>query len=151
MRFSLKTLGIGAAAAALLVASPTPAMADDGHVSVHVQTYPSGGDSGGTTYADLNFTSARSVTYNNWVINDTCPGDGYRVIARARALLRDGTWANGVWHEDDGTCESAPWGPYDGKELNTTRDIMKAGLQVCVDLGSSLKCDADFRDNPHTS
>lgn len=151
MPFPIRTLGIGVVSAALLVVGPTPAMAADGHVSVHVQTYPSGGDSGGTTYADLNFTSARQVVYNNWVINDTCPGDGYRVIARARAQLRDGSWANGAWHEDDGTCESDAWGPYDGRELNTSRDIMKAGLQVCVDLGDSLKCAADYRDNNHTS
>jgi hypothetical protein len=151
MRFSLKTIGVAAVSAALVIASPIPASAEDGHIYVHVQTYPSGGDSGGSTYADLNFTSARSVTYNNWVINDTCPGDTFRVIARARALLRDGSWANGTWHEDDGTCESDAWGPFDGRELNTSRDIMKAGLQVCVDLGSSLKCEAEYRDNNHTS
>ena len=151
MRFPIKALGVGAVSAALLVASPTPAMAVDGHVYVHVQTYPSGGDEGGSTYADLNFTSARQVVYNNWVINDTCPGDGYRVIARARALLRNGNWATGAWHEDDGKCDSDAWGPYDGKELNTSSDIMKAGLQVCVDLGASLRCEADYRDNDHTS
>ncbi|MEU4567045.1 hypothetical protein [Micromonospora sp. NPDC023956] len=39
--------------------------------------------------------------------------------------------ALGTWHEDGGTCESDAWGPYDGKKPNTTRDIMKACLQVC--------------------
>ncbi|MEU8316080.1 hypothetical protein [Micromonospora sp. NPDC048887] len=151
MRFARNALGVGMVSAALLFVGATPALAADGHVYAHVQTYPSGGDSGGSTYADLNFTSTRSVTYNNWVINDTCPGDGFRVIARARALLRDGSWANGAWHEDDGTCGGDAWGPYDGKVLNTSRDIMKAGLQVCVDLGDSLKCAADFRDNNYTS
>jgi hypothetical protein len=150
MRFPIRTAGIAVASAALLIAGPAPAMAEDGHVYVHVQTYASGGDSGGSAYADLNFTGDRSVTYNNWVINDTCPGDGYRVIGRVRALKRDGTWANGAWHEDGGTCESAPWGPYDNKELNTSGDIMKAGLQVCVDLGDRLKCAEQYRDNPHT-
>ncbi|WP_328990658.1 hypothetical protein OG394_30770 [Kribbella sp. NBC_01245] len=150
MRMPLRTLGIAATSAALLTLGITPAMAEDGHIYVHVATFPSGGDSGGSSYADLNFTADRSVTYNNWVINDTCPGDGYRVIARARAQLRSGAYANGSWHEDDGTCESDAWGPYDGKELNTSGDIMRAGIQVCVDLGSSLKCETEFRDNPHT-
>lgn len=150
MRMPLRTLGIAATSAALLTLGMTPAMAEDGHIYVHVSTFPSGGDSGGSSYADLNFTADRSVTYNNWVINDTCPGDGYRVIARARAQLRSGAYANGSWHEDDGTCESDAWGPYDGKELNTSGDIMRAGIQVCVDLGSSLKCETEFRDNPHT-
>ncbi|MFI2663069.1 hypothetical protein [Micromonospora carbonacea] len=152
MRVSVRIFGVGVASAALLVASPMPAMAEDGPVYARVWTYPSGGSGeGGETRADLNFTSARSVTYNNWTINDICPGDNYRVIARARAQLRDGSWANGTWHEDDGTCDSDAWGPYDGKELNTSRDIMKAGLQVCVDLGPSLKCEAEYRDNGHTS
>ncbi|GAB2651400.1 hypothetical protein [Kribbella swartbergensis] len=151
MRFPIRALGIAVGSAALLSVGLTPAMAADGHVYARVYTYPSGGTSGGETDADLNFTAARSVTYNNWTINDVCPGDGYRVIARARAQLRNGTFANGVWHEDDGLCESDEWGPYDGKELNTSGDIMKAGLQVCVDLGDTLKCHAEFRDNPHTS
>jgi len=43
MRSPIRTFGIAVASAALLVASPTPAMADDGHIYVHVQTYPSGG------------------------------------------------------------------------------------------------------------
>ncbi len=150
MRVPFRALGIAVASAAMLSVGLSPAMAEDGHVYTHVATYPSGGDSGGSSYADLNFTAARSVTYNNWVINDTCPGDGYRVIARARALLSNGSYANGAWHEDDGTCESDAWGPYDGKELNTSSNIVKAGIQVCVDLGSSLKCEAQYRDNPHT-
>jgi hypothetical protein len=150
MRFPTRTFGIAVASAAMLSVGLSPAMAADGHVSVHVATYPSGGDSGGTTYADLDFTSARQVVYDNWVINDTCPGDGYRVIARARALLSNGSYANGTWHEDDGTCESDSWGPYDNKELNTSSNIVKAGLQVCVDLGSTLKCEVEYRDNPHT-
>ncbi|GAB3920748.1 hypothetical protein GCM10029976_006750 [Kribbella albertanoniae] len=150
MRFPTRALGIAAVSAALLSVGVSPAMAEDGHVRARVQTFPSGGDSGGTSEADLNFTAARSVTYNNWTINDTCPGDGYRVIARARALLTNGSYANGAWHEDDGTCESAQWGPYSGRELNTSYNIVKAGIQVCVDLGSSLKCESEFRDNPHT-
>lgn len=150
MRFSTRTLGIAVASAALLSVGLTPAMAADGHVHTRVYTFPSGGTAGGESDADLNFTAARSVTYNNWTINDTCPGDGYRVIGRARALLSNGTYANGAWHEDDGTCESADWGPYDGLELNTSGNIVKAGIQVCVDLGSTLKCEAEYRDNPHT-
>lgn len=150
MRMPLRTLGIAATSAALLTLGMTPAMAEDGHIYVHVSTFPSGGGSGGSSYADLDFTSARSVTYNKWVINDTCPGDGYRVIARARAQLRSGAYANGSWHEDDGTCDSDAWGPYSGRELNTSGDIMRAGIQVCVDLGSSLKCESEFRDNGHT-
>jgi hypothetical protein len=143
MRVSTRTLGIAVASAAMLAAGVSPAMAADGHVYVHVVS-PQGGDAGGSSYADLNFTSSTQVVYNNWVINDTCPGDGYRVIARARAYLSNGTWANGTWHEDDGTCDSPAWGPYDNKELNTSASIVKAGIQVCVDLGASLKCESTF-------
>ncbi|GAA0627130.1 hypothetical protein HPO96_36110 [Kribbella sandramycini] len=150
MRFATRALGVAVGSAALLAVGLTPAVAEDGHVYVRVLTYPSGGTSGGESDADLNFTAARSVTYNNWTINDTCPGDGYRVIARARALLSNGNYANGTWHEDDGTCESDDWGPYSGRELNTSANIVKAGVQVCVDLGAELKCNTTFRDNPHT-
>ncbi|TDD62647.1 hypothetical protein E1263_02720 [Kribbella antibiotica] len=150
MRIPLRALGVTVASAALLTVGLTPAMAADGHVYSRVLTYPSGGTSGGESDADLNFTGARSVTYNNWTINDTCPGDGYRVIGRARALLTNGAYAYGTWHEDEGTCESADWGPYSNLELNTSTNIVKAGVEICVDLGSSNKCSTSYRDNPHT-
>jgi hypothetical protein len=143
MRIPTRVLGVAVASAALLTVGMTPAMAADGHVSVHVVS-PQGGDAGGSTYADLNFTSARQVVYNNWSINDTCPGDGYRVLGRARALLANGTWALGTWHEDAGTCESDAWGPYDNKELNTSSNIVKAGLEVCIDLGATMKCKTEY-------
>ncbi|MFF1823369.1 hypothetical protein ACFVWG_39070 [Kribbella sp. NPDC058245] len=150
MRIPTRAFGIAVASAALLSVGLSPAMAEDGHVYVHAATYPSGGDSGGSSYADLDFTSARQVVYNNWIVNDTCPGDGYNVEARAYALLSNGTYAKGDWHVDDGGCDSADWGPYSGKELNTTSNIVKAGIQVCVILESSLKCEVEYRDNPHT-
>jgi hypothetical protein len=136
---------------AAVAMSPVVASADDGHVYAKA-TSVAGTESGGSAYADLNFTGQRRLVYNNFVVNDTCPGDNYDVHGRAIVIYRDGTAGYGTWHRDPSpTCSGDGWGPYSGLEFTGSKDIMRAGVQVCVMRPEAVDiCATDYRSNPFT-
>lgn len=150
MRLASKLIGVAAVSAAVMATGVLPASADNGPVDARVYT-DSGHDSGGHAWATVTFRSRTRVDYSNFNVNDTCPGDGFRVLGRAVALLRNGTKIYGSWHEDDGTCESPWFGPYAGPLTSSSGDIMSAGVQVCIDKGDTLSCDtSSLRDSQYT-
>jgi hypothetical protein len=148
MSFKLRAaIGVGAVGLAAIIGT-TPALAADGHV-YNKQVTPGHTDAGASAAADLDFRSTTSVIYNNFVVNDVCPGDGYRVFGRAVAVLSDGSVAYGTNHYDTGGCESGSW-TGTGLGFNTSKRIVKAGVQACVDLGSTNACATPtYRDNPY--
>lgn len=151
MRKIRDILVVAAAVTAAGLASTAIASADDGHVYAKA-TSKAGTESGGSAHADLNFTGKQTLVYNNFVVNDTCPGDNFDVHGRAIAIYMDGTTGYGTWHRDDEpTCEGSGWGPVSGLGFNGSKNIRKAGVQVCVMRpNASDICATDFRDNPYT-
>jgi hypothetical protein len=151
---SKRFVAVVALVGAALTMSPVVASADsqgDGHVYAKA-TSVAGTQSGGSAHADLNFTGQRRLVYNNFVVNDTCPGDAFDVRGRAIAIYRDGSTGHGTWHRDPhATCSGDGWGPVSGLEFTASKDIMRAGVQVCVMRpNASDICAADYRDNPYT-
>lgn len=151
MRMSKRFVVVVALICAAITASPVVASAVDGHVFAHA-TSKTGTYSGGSAYADLNFTGQRSLVYNNFVVNDTCPGDTFDVRGRAIAIYRDGSTGHGEWHRDPhATCSGDGWGPFSGLPFTANKDIMRAGVQVCVMRpDESDICAEDYRENGHT-
>lgn len=153
MRAVTRTVLATASAVVMVAASPLVASAVNAPVYAHQPTSEGssagGPESGATAAADLVFTGARTLKYRNFRVNDTCPGDGFRALGRAVVIHRDGTRGYGQWHEDDGICESPEWFaselPY-----SSTKDIMRAGVQACVDFGGYNLCREDFEDNQYT-
>jgi hypothetical protein len=149
MSFKLRTaIGVGAVGLTAVIGT-TPALALDGHV-YNKEITPGHTDAGASAAADLKFGSTTHVTYTNFTVNDICPGDGYRVFGRAAAVLSDGSTIYGAKHYDEGGCDSAAWKSTDPLYLDTSKRIVKAGIQACVDLGSTNACATPtYRDNPH--
>lgn len=149
MSFKLRAvIGVGVAGLAA-IAGTMPASAADGHV-YNKEVTPGHTTAGASAAADLVFKSTTKVIYNNFTVNDVCPGDGYRVFGRAVAVLSDGSTIHGTNHYDTGGCESGAWKSTVPLPLNTSKRIVKAGVQACVDLGSTNVCASPtYRDNPH--
>jgi hypothetical protein len=151
MRLASKLIGIAAVSAAVMATGVLPASADNGPVDARKYT-DSGHDSGGHAWATVTFKSRTRVDYSKMYVNDTCPGDGFRVLGRAVALLRNGTKIHGAWHEDQGTCDSTMFGPYAGPLTSSSGDIMSAGIEVCIDKGDTNSCDTSkLLDSQYTS
>jgi hypothetical protein len=139
---------LGVMSATVVAGTAVPAEAVTWEVLAH-QSTPGYADAGATAKAVLSWSGRRTLTYTTFNVNDTCPGDGFRALGRAHAVYRDGSHGYGAWHIDSG-CDG------DGNTLyNLTftgsKDIMKAGVQACVDLGDRNVCTSDFQDNPYTS
>jgi hypothetical protein len=149
MSFKLRTaIGVGAVGLAAVIGT-TPALALDGHV-YNKEITPGHTSAGASAAADLTFKSTTYVIYDNFTVNDICPGDGYRVFGRAAAVLSDGSTIYGAKHYDEGGCDSAAWSTDEHLGLTASKRIVKAGIQACVDLGSTNACATPtYRDNPH--
>lgn len=147
MSFKLRAV-IGVGAVALVsIAGAMPASANGDVYSKAVT--PGQSTAGASAKAHVVFTGARTLTYDNFTVNDVCPGDGYRAMGQAVVRYTDGTTYYGPAHFDTGGCESGTWS--DDLPFSGSKNVLWAGVRACVDLGSTYSCaSANYVYNQYT-
>jgi hypothetical protein len=130
-------IGVAAVGAASIVGA-MPASANGDVYSKAVT--PGYTDAGASAKAHVVFNSRTSITYQNFTVNDVCPGDNYRAMGQAVVRYADGTTYYGPEHFNSG-CTSDPWFA-SSLPFSSSKRIVWAGVRACVDLGSTYSCAA---------